>query len=205
MLLRKSMNVWFVWGASCAMLFFAASAMAQVPHEWIYNGVLFDEGQLFNGSVSIGVDVFASAGDEVPLWTETHDSVDVVEGVFFLRLGATESTAGDLEPALFTGQTLWVGIVIDGEPLEHVGSRMVACAQAPTQARATGRNPACVIARILQAVSLPPSSHRTARHPQPVAPNRRAILPRSPARPQGRLAQDETRGSGVGPSAEVAR
>jgi hypothetical protein len=63
-----------------------------------------------DGAYPMTFSLYGADSDGSPLWTETKD-VDVQGGLFSAALG----DATPLDPGLFDGQALWLGIAVDGD------------------------------------------------------------------------------------------
>ena len=65
-------------------LFLCGIAFATPPVQ--FTGRLTNDGVPFDGVVNLTVKSYASIDDEVELWTEVFENVDVVDGAFRLSL-----------------------------------------------------------------------------------------------------------------------
>ena len=92
----------------------SGAARAQVPGKMNFQGLLLDAaGQPKNGSVTLVFSLYATASGGSALWTETHTSVPVTDGIYDVELGATTP----LTPAVFSTATRYLQIAVDGEVL----------------------------------------------------------------------------------------
>lgn len=95
-------------------LFSSPPVFAAVPGEVHYQGLLLD----FAGDPVNGLEDFAFRLYDAPtggtlLWSETHDDVDVVEGVYYVDLGATTA----LSESVLGNPALYLEIEVGGETL----------------------------------------------------------------------------------------
>lgn len=95
----------------CAL---ALPARAQVPGRVNFQGLLLDNaGQPVTGTVSLQLELFSAASGGSALWTETHSSVSVTDGVYDVVLGSQTP----LTPALFSVSPRYLQVTIDGQVL----------------------------------------------------------------------------------------
>ena len=100
--------------AGLATLIVAAAAHAQVPSLMNFQGLLLDaNGQPKNGTVTLVIELFAEASGGNPLWSESHPSVWVTDGVYDVVLGGTTP----LTTQVFSSAARYVQITVDGEVL----------------------------------------------------------------------------------------
>jgi len=86
---------------------------AQVPHLINYQGYITDDGGTpIDGTVEITFSVWDAATGGTQLWTETHSSVSVDEGLFNVLLGSITPMGYGGIP---TG-SLWLGIKVGSDP-----------------------------------------------------------------------------------------
>ena len=98
--------------ALCCLL--ALPAQAQVPGRVNFQGLLLDDaGQPVTGTVNLKLDLFSAPSGGSALWTETHPSVSVTNGVYDVVLGSLTP----LTPALFSASPRYLQVTIDGEVL----------------------------------------------------------------------------------------
>jgi hypothetical protein len=96
---------------SCAL---ALPAWAQVPGRVNFQGLLLDNaGQPVTGTVTLQLELFSAASGGSALWTETHSSVSVTDGVYDVVLGSQTP----LTPALFSASPRYLQVTIDGQVL----------------------------------------------------------------------------------------
>jgi hypothetical protein len=85
-------------------------------------GFLTDaSGTPLNGTASLVFRIFAAASGGSALWTETHASVPVVDGVYQVQLGSITS----FPATLFDGSNRWLEVTANGElmsPRQFVAS-----------------------------------------------------------------------------------
>jgi len=96
------------------VLLLAGTAAAEVPRLMNYQGVLTDaEGVPTGGSHDLTFRIYAGRGPGADvLWEESHESIDISEGVFNVILGSIAPMPEDL----FASQELWLGVTVDGSP-----------------------------------------------------------------------------------------
>ena len=100
--------------AAAVWIFWGAPAMAQVPTQIPFQGLLLDSGGTpVNGSVDLDFELFDSLAAGTSLWTESHLGVIVVDGVYSVDLGASTPITN----ATLTGGAAFLEIVVDGETL----------------------------------------------------------------------------------------
>ena len=86
-----------------------------VPSLINYQGVLTDgEGQPLNGTYSITFTIYDAVTGGNQLWTETHDNVEVKEGVFNVQLGG--ATVDGVPVEIFDRSEVWLGVKVGNEP-----------------------------------------------------------------------------------------
>ncbi len=89
----------------------ASSLPAEIPHQINYQGRLTDgTGDPVDGSHSITFKIYSSSAGGTALWTETHSSIPVSNGLFNVVLGSVTT----LGKAVFASQPRWLGISVDG-------------------------------------------------------------------------------------------
>ena len=97
-----------------AFLLASAGSHAVVPGEVNYQGLLLDSGgNPVTGNADFVFSLFDVASGGVALWTESHDDVPVLDGVYDVVLGSTTP----LTPGLVAGGDLHLEISVDGETL----------------------------------------------------------------------------------------
>lgn len=96
----------------------ATAAPPVVNHQ----GFLTDaSGQPLNGTAALAFGVFAVASGGSALWTESHPSVPVVDGVYSVELGSI----APFPSTLWDGSDRWLEVSANGEtltPRQHVAS-----------------------------------------------------------------------------------
>ncbi len=91
----------------------AGQISADVPYMVNYQGRLTDSGGTpLDTTVDLAFCLFANETSTMPLWTETHPSVTVVDGMFELILGSITP----IPQSVFDGNIRWLSIEIDGGP-----------------------------------------------------------------------------------------
>ena len=99
-----------------AIIFLALSlsASAEIPYYINYQGKLTDSGgNPVNGTVDIQFAIFDDSLASSKLWKENHSDVEVVEGLFSVRLG----TSSSLDQVIFDGTVRWLGMSVEGGDL----------------------------------------------------------------------------------------
>lgn len=96
-----------------AVLFVAAPSPATPPLVGYQGRVLDALGAPVNGNVALGFALFAASAGGPALWSETHPSVGVVDGVYNVDLGSVVP----LDPALLAGPERWLEVTVNGETL----------------------------------------------------------------------------------------
>ncbi len=96
------------------LFIFSTIAGAEAPNTISYQGKLADgSGMPLNSTVALTFGVYnADSGGDL-LWTETLGSVDVVNGLFTVTLGA--DIGNPMDVALFAGADRYLGIAVDAE------------------------------------------------------------------------------------------
>lgn len=96
----------------CLWSFLAWAVPSTIPYQGYLTG---SEGTPVDGFVTMGFALYASAtpGDQGPLWEE-FQTVQVLEGIFSVRLGAMNS----LPFGLFDEDEFYLKVTVEGEPLE---------------------------------------------------------------------------------------
>jgi hypothetical protein len=90
-----------------------SSSWAQIPQLVNYQGLLADStGTPVNGSLSMLFSVYDDSTGGIPVWTETHSSVSVVEGRFNVLLGSV-NPLGD---STFDESDRYLGLAVNGDP-----------------------------------------------------------------------------------------
>ena len=93
------------------VLAFAAPALAQETLS--YQGNLADAArQPINASYPFVFSLYAARNGGDALWTETYESIDVVDGVFTVELGSVTPFGDDLA----RNESLFLGIAVNNAP-----------------------------------------------------------------------------------------
>lgn len=104
--------------AVACLLVFAPSVGAAAPEDIHFQGQLYDSaGDPLVGPVEIEIGVWDQPGGGVRLYWEAHPSVDLIDGVFSILLGAGSVLAGSFDAGLFANETRYLQVVVDGEEL----------------------------------------------------------------------------------------
>ncbi|MFO0588175.1 MAG: hypothetical protein U0441_11575 [Polyangiaceae bacterium] len=86
-------------------------AAAAVPTHLMHQGRLFDgSGAPLKNSVDASFAIYSAESGGTALWTEVH-TLQIEDGYFSVELGTINDTLG----ALFTGQTLYLGITVGND------------------------------------------------------------------------------------------
>lgn len=90
----------------------APSVVGAIPTTTTYQGVLVDvDGNPISGSHDLVFSLYSSQDhDAAALWSESHASIVVQDGVFQVVLGRQT----DLSSSLLDADELWIGVTIDG-------------------------------------------------------------------------------------------
>lgn len=92
-------------------LLLAAVASAQIPRAISFQGVLADQsGNLQNGSFTITIKLYESLGAVAPVYTETHNAVPVIRGIYNLIIGS----ATPLPEGLLFDRAYFLGVSVAG-------------------------------------------------------------------------------------------
>ncbi|MCP5009301.1 MAG: right-handed parallel beta-helix repeat-containing protein [Aestuariibacter sp.] len=98
------------------LLSFINPVFAATPQTVNYQGVLTDPaGVPITSTVSIVVRIFDAATVGTELYSESHASVTVTDGVFALALGSGATPTGTFDAATFAGNSTWLELEIDTE------------------------------------------------------------------------------------------
>lgn len=102
-----------------ALLAMPGAVSAEAPALIGYQGSIFDQdGAPVAGPVEIDVAIYDAPGGGTLLYGETHASVDLVDGVFDLQIGAGSNPVGVLDASTFAGPETWLELHVNGEPLD---------------------------------------------------------------------------------------
>ena len=100
--------------ATVLLALLAPASLATVPGQISYQGLLLDAlGDPKNGMVDMVFSLHDAPSGGTQLWTETHDDVSVLDGVYDVVLGETTP----ITPSIVTGGALYLEIVVDTETL----------------------------------------------------------------------------------------
>lgn len=93
----------------------AQASWGQIPQTMSYQGILTDDaGTPLNGEYHLRFSIYNVATGGTELWSETHNSVPVTDGVFSVVLGSVDNP---LTPdKVDFAEQYWLGIVIDAFP-----------------------------------------------------------------------------------------
>jgi hypothetical protein len=106
-------KVILVTAAMCVIC--AAGAFADVPNQFNFQGTLADtNGSPITGTRNMQFSLYEDSVGGLPLWDEIHMAVEVVDGLFRVRLGS----GIPLPPSVFVGGVMWLGIQVDPDPTE---------------------------------------------------------------------------------------
>jgi hypothetical protein len=97
------------------LLLGTAISLQGVPNIVNFQGTLTDTmGTPITGTQSMQFYLYEDSTGGIPLWAETHSSVEVTDGLFRVQLG----WMNPLDPNTFDGSTLWLGVQVspDVEP-----------------------------------------------------------------------------------------
>lgn len=105
----------------------ASNLSAEIPHQINYQGRLTDgTGDPVDGLHSITFKIYSSSAGGTAVWSETHSSIPVSNGLFNVVLGSV-TTLGN---AVFASQPRWLGISVDGSPELVPRTQIIAVAYA---------------------------------------------------------------------------
>ncbi|MFO0839872.1 MAG: hypothetical protein U1D55_15275 [Phycisphaerae bacterium] len=105
MLLRK----FAVCSVAALALALAAPSIADVPRQFSYQGRLVGQG---NATVSLTVNLYDAATAGTLLFSETHNSVTLNDGVFSIIIGG--GTAGGVPTTAVGALPVWMGVSVNG-------------------------------------------------------------------------------------------
>jgi hypothetical protein len=100
---------------TAVLCLFTSTALSDVPHLINFQGTLTDStGNPITGSRSMLFQLYNdSIAISYPLWSETHPSVDIQDGLFQQILGSLSP----LQDNIFNGTSKWLQIEVNGEIL----------------------------------------------------------------------------------------
>lgn len=88
-------------------------ASADVPLQMSYQGRLTDgAGNSLDEIVAMKITIYSDSLGTTMLWSESHGTVTVVDGLFTIMLGSVTS----IPASVFTGAPRWLGIQVDVDP-----------------------------------------------------------------------------------------
>jgi hypothetical protein len=102
--------------AAAAIALMAGTAAA-VPNTMSFTARLTEGGNPVEGEVSLHVQIFDAPSDGTLIWEETHPAVTAENGLVFASLGSIDPDNNGLDGAVFTGQTLYAQLTVDGDVL----------------------------------------------------------------------------------------
>ena len=109
--------------AAVLLLFVASTASAEIPPLMNYQGYLTDEsGEPLDTAISMIFTIYDDPDVGTPWWTETIDSVVVVNGLFNVTLGYDS----ELSDTVFSGAWRWLGITVGSDPEIYPRTELVA-------------------------------------------------------------------------------
>jgi len=98
------------------VLFMAAYALADAPQVISYQGYLTDNlGDPITATVSLVFTIYDAETGGLSKWTETHSSVDVVDGLFNVILGEGTPPV-PIDPSDFDSPDRYLGIKVGADP-----------------------------------------------------------------------------------------
>ena len=98
--------------AAIVFVLLVESIASQVPATLPFQGRLTDaQGNAVHGSVKLDFRLYRQATGGVPLWSETHPSVSVNQGLFKIELGGLTA----LTTTIFDGAPLWIGLSVGSD------------------------------------------------------------------------------------------
>jgi hypothetical protein len=95
-----------------SIIMLSTAAWADVPGLISYQGTLTDENWVsLDTTVSMTFSIYSDSTVGVKVWTETHPSVPVANGIFNVLLGRIDA----LEDTIFSDPSRWLGIQVGGD------------------------------------------------------------------------------------------
>lgn len=95
---------------STFLVVLTAVGLADVPHLINYQGRITDDsGTPLGGSHSLTFRIYDDLTGGTTLWSETHNSVAVTDGLFEVVLGSKEAIESDI----FSAEPRWLGVSVD--------------------------------------------------------------------------------------------
>ena len=112
---RRSLRGAFCgFALACAIASMATGAWASVPGEVNYQGLLLDDqGSPIDGSVALVFALFDDLAAGTQLWSESHPSVAVSQGIYEVALGSLVP----IDASLLAGGEVYLEISVDGDTL----------------------------------------------------------------------------------------
>jgi hypothetical protein len=108
-------------------LYVTSLAFAGVPHQISYQGRITDtDGMPVNSTPDVTITIFEDETGITQLWSESHDDVPVVDGLFDVILGSVNP----IPESVFTGEVRWLGVQVDGGPMSEPLTAIVSSAYA---------------------------------------------------------------------------
>lgn len=99
-------------------------ASAAIPPLFSYQGLLTDtQGLPLTGPVSLKISLYDAAEDGQLLFSETHDVVQLAQGVFSIHVGG--ATVGGIPLSALTDPEVYLGISVNNDPELHPRTRLV--------------------------------------------------------------------------------
>jgi hypothetical protein len=106
------------------LMLIAAMATAEVPELVNYQGRLTDgTGNPLDTTISITFTIYDDSTGSGSVWTETHNSVIVLDGLFNVVLGSVAT--GGIPDTVFNEPDRFMGIQVGGDPELSPRTRMV--------------------------------------------------------------------------------
>lgn len=88
-------------------------AFAQVPRTISYQGRLSDaSGEPLSGAINITFKLYTSETASSPIWTETHNNVQIQNGLYSVMLGSVTQ----LPPSVDFSRPYWLGVQVGSDP-----------------------------------------------------------------------------------------
>ena len=97
------------------ILLVASGTFATVPNQINFQGTLTDSaGNPITDTRQMDFAIYTTETGGSPLWSETHSSVEIVDGLFRVQLGSVTPVPS----SLFDGSLLWLGIQVSPDVQE---------------------------------------------------------------------------------------
>ena len=108
----RSPNTFFA--ALLVVSLISGYALSNVPHLINFQGTLTDStGNPITGTRYIRFFLYADSTGGIPLWMESHSTVEITDGLFRITLGSEDL----LPDSLFDGSVLWLAIQVNPDPM----------------------------------------------------------------------------------------